>query len=246
MIDDFLLVDGGDFREDAVPRPARGRALSGPQPGRERRRHQGAGRGQRGGRAGARPRRRALRLGSGARLHAARDGQCRGERAPRHRPAARRRVRLRHGRRLAARRRAFGGPRGAARDGRFHRHRPAAAGQFQCAAGGDARRRAVRVPLPGRRRHPAQRRLPQADRHRDPARHVPLAASGRGRGRGQYRGVAGGVLRAVRRGRRARLLPGDDEQLPVRRRYAAILRDDLRRRGRRAPISPAPRPCTRT
>ena len=54
VIDDFLLVDGGHFREARIPRAAGRRALPGAQPGRERRRHQGAGRGQREGRAGAR------------------------------------------------------------------------------------------------------------------------------------------------------------------------------------------------
>ena len=62
-----------------------------------------------------------------------------------------------------------------------------------------------------------------------------VARTGRRRRRGQYRSVAGDVQRAVRRPRRARVQPGDDEQLPVRRRDAAILRDHLRRhrRGRR-------------
>ena len=45
---------------------------------------------------------------------------------------------------------------GSQRGGGFHRHRGAARGQFQLAAGGDARRGAVCVPLPGGRRHPAE------------------------------------------------------------------------------------------
>ncbi len=63
------------------------------------------------------------------------------------------------------------------RDGRLHRHRRPARGQLQCAAGGDPRRGALRVPLPGRRRHPAERRLPEAAPAGDPARHLPVAAS---------------------------------------------------------------------
>ena len=106
-------------------------------------------------------------------------------------------------------------------------------GQFQLAAGGDARRGAVRVPLPGRRRHSAERRLPEAAAPDHPAGHVPVAAAGRGGGRRQYRGVAGHLQRAVRRAGADRLLAGDDEQLPVRRRAPAVLRNDLRRHRRR-------------
>ena len=53
------------FRETRVPRAARRREISGAQPRRERRRHQGAGRRQREGRAGTAARRRAIRLADG-------------------------------------------------------------------------------------------------------------------------------------------------------------------------------------
>ena len=52
VIDDFLLVDGGHFRETEFRDLLSRREISRPQPGRERRRHQGAGRRQRKGRAG--------------------------------------------------------------------------------------------------------------------------------------------------------------------------------------------------
>ncbi len=115
----------GAFPRGGVPRAAGGCALSGAQPGRERGRHQGAGRGQRARRAGTGPRRASIRLGHGPGLHAARDGQRRGERAPGHRADRRRRVRLRDGRRRTAAGRGHGGPCGAAGNGRFHRHRAA-------------------------------------------------------------------------------------------------------------------------
>ena len=51
-------------------------------------------------------------------------------------------------------------------DGRFHRHQPAAAVEFQRARAGDARRRALRVPRHGRRRHSDECRLPAPDPHR--------------------------------------------------------------------------------
>ena len=111
---------------------------------------------------------------------------------------------------------------------------PQRRGQLQLAAGGDAGGRAVRVPLPGGRRHSAERRLPEAAAAGDPAGHVSVAAARRRGGGRQYRGVAGHLQRAVRRAGRDRLLAGDDEQLPVRRCDAAVLRNDLRRHRRRA------------
>ena len=53
---------------------------------------------------------------------------------------------------------------------RFRGHVAAAAGQFQRAARGLHRRRALRVPHAGRRRHPAERGLPAPDRDPRPAR----------------------------------------------------------------------------
>ncbi len=62
------------------------------------------------------------------------------------------------------------------------------------------------------------------------------AAARCGGGGGQYGSVAGHLQRAVRCVGRDRLLPGDDEQLPVRRCQPAILRNDLRRHRRRTGI----------
>ncbi len=97
VLDDFLLVDGGHFRETELRAALAVRDVSGAQPGRERRRHQGAGRRQRERRAGAAPRHRRARLAHGLGLYAPRHGQCRGERAPRARAALGRRVRLHDG-----------------------------------------------------------------------------------------------------------------------------------------------------
>ena len=63
--------------------------------------------------------------------------------------------------------------------------------QLQRAAGGDPLGGALCAPLPGRQRHPAERRLPEADPAGDPAGHLPVAAAGGG-GRGrQHRDFAG-------------------------------------------------------
>ncbi len=97
VLDDFLLVDGGHFRETELRDRARLGEISGAQPGRERGRHQGTGRRQPKRRRRAEARRGAVRPRYGAGLYAARDGQCRGERAPRHRPHRRWRIRLRDG-----------------------------------------------------------------------------------------------------------------------------------------------------
>ena len=58
---------------------------------------------------------------------------------------------------------------GAPRQGRLHRHQRAAALELQRPGRRDPRRRALRLPHAGRRRHPDERGLPEADRHR-PAR----------------------------------------------------------------------------
>src|SRR5204863_502741 len=69
---------------------------------------------------------------------------------------------------------------GAHRDGRLHRHRPPTQRQLQRAAGCDPLRGAVCAALPDRQRHPAQRRLSEADSAGDPARHVSVARAGGG------------------------------------------------------------------
>ena len=63
VIDDFLLVDGGHFREAEFRALLAGARYPGAQPRRERRRHQGAGRGEREGRAGTAARRRRCTAG---------------------------------------------------------------------------------------------------------------------------------------------------------------------------------------
>ena len=143
-----------------------------------------------------------------------------------------RRVRIHHGQRFAVARRGQRRSRDAQRGGGFHRHRTAERGQLQFAACGHARCGAVCIPHTGGGRHSAERRLPQAAAPRHSARHVPLAHAGCGGGRRQHRGLAGHLQRAVRRAEADRLLAGHDEQLPVRRRAPAILRDHLRRHRR--------------
>ena len=150
-----------------------------------------------------RTRRRAVRLADGQRLYAPRHGQRRGSRPPRDRPDRRRAASTTRWTTAAtAVRRDQRRPRNPQRHRGFHRHRPAARGQLQLAARGHPRGGAVRVPLPGRRRHPAERRLPEAADPDHPARHVPVARTRRRRGRRQHRGVAGHLQRPVRRARR--------------------------------------------
>jgi 5-oxoprolinase (ATP-hydrolysing) len=90
---------------------------------------------------------------------------------------------------------------------------------------------AVRVPHPGRRRDPDERRLPAAGRAGDPRGLDAAAALSGGGGGGQCRDQSGGGRRPVWRAGRDGRGPGDDEQLHVRRRPAAVLRDHLRRGG---------------
>ena len=131
-------------------------------------------------------------------------------------------------------------------DGRFHRHVAAAAYQFQRARAGDPRRGALCVPRHGRRRHPDERRVPQAD-PRHPARRLDaLAALSGGGGGRQRRGVAGGDRHAVRRARRAGFGPGHDEQSHLRRRHAISTTRRSAPARRPAPASTARPPCIRT
>ncbi len=123
-----------------------------------------------------------------------------------------------------------GSPRG---DRRLHRNLAAAADQLQCAGTGDARCGALCLPRHGRRRHPDECRLPEANPGDLAGRLDALAALPCRRGRGQRRGVAGGDRHAVRRAAGAGLGAGHDEQPDLRRRGPSILRDDLLRRAGR-------------
>ena len=95
--------------------------------------------------------------------------------------------------------------------------------------------RAVRLPYPGRRRHPAQLRLPAAAERDHPARDHALARIPGGGRRGQRGDLPDRHRRAVRGaggdGRGVR----DDEQRDVRERPLPVLRDGGQRlrRGRR-------------
>ena len=165
MIDDFLLVDGGAFREAEFRALLAGARYPARSPDVNVADIKAQVAANEKGVQELQPRGRAVRLGDGARLHAARDGQRRGERAPRHRP----RIgdgsfdyTMDDGSPLRVSRRAWIARR-AARWSISPAPGRSSDRQLQRAAGGDARGGAVRVPLPGRRRHPAQRRLPQAD-----------------------------------------------------------------------------------
>ena len=105
---------------------------------------------------------------------------------------------------------------------------PATSTRLQRGHGG----RALRLPHPGRRRHPAQLGLPAAAHRDHPAGHDALPAVP-GRGRGGQRGDLSGRHRGAVRG------PGrdgggvrDDEQRDVRQRQVPVLRDGGQRLGR--------------
>ena len=232
-IDNFLLVERGRFRE----RELYELLASGPWPARNPLQNVNDLKAQiAANEKGARELKRMVEMFSlrdGRGLYGPRAGQRRRERAAGDRPARRRRgdQRLRPGRGHQGQdQRRQGEARG---DRRFHRHVAAAADQLQCARAGDARRGALRVPRHGRRRHPDERRLPEADPGHPARRLDAVAALSRRGGGGQCRGVAGGDRHAVRRARRAGLGAGHDEQPHLRRRHLSILRDDLLRRARR-------------
>ncbi len=95
---------------------------------------------------------------------------------------------------------------------------------------------ALCVPHPGRGGDPAQRGLPQAARtDRAQGMHAQSRA-GRGGGGRQCRDLAAGGRLPDGRARHHGRLPGHHEQPHLRRREAAVLRDDLRRFGRRTRI----------
>jgi 5-oxoprolinase (ATP-hydrolysing) len=130
--------------------------------------------------------------------------------------------------------RRHGRPRDALRPRRFHRHERAAAEQLQRALfdlpGGDA----LRVPHPRGRRDPDERRMPPPDRACRSGRIDAPPALSRRRRRRECRDQPGDHRRALRSGESPRAQPGHDEQFHLRQRPLPILRDDRRRRGRRA------------
>ena len=144
----------------------------------------------------------------------------------------RRRIRLPARQRSGHPGRGPGGPGGPNRGGRLHRYLTAAGRQFQRAVVGSHGGRAVRVPHPGRRRHPAQFRLPQAGARDHPAgMHAgPGVSRGRGRRqRGDLAGHHGGTVRGA--GRHGGGF-GHDEQRHHRQRALPVLRDGRQRIGR--------------
>ena len=132
-----------------------------------------------------------------------------------------------------------------ARD-RLHRHLGAARQQLQRADGGVHGGGAVRVPHAGRRRHPAQRRLPEAAEG-DHSRRLDAepAAAGVG-GRRQRRDLDLHHQRALRRARRDGGRPVHDEQLHLRQRRATSTTRRSPAAPARARISTAPASCRRT
>ena len=111
-----------------------------------------------------------LRPGRGAGLHGPRPGERRRVGPPGHHRPARRPLRVRAGQRRESQRHGHRQPTAKNRRDRLHRHVPPAQGQLQRAVQRGHGRGALRVPHPGRRRHPAQLRLPAAA-HRDHPQH---------------------------------------------------------------------------
>ena len=203
-----------------------------PRPGHQPRRPARPDRRQREGHRRAAQDGAALRPGRGARLHGARTGERGRVGAAGDHRAARRRVRLRTRQRRGGPGGGPGRPGGPDRRDRLHRHLAAAARQLQRAVERGHGGGALRVPHPGRRRHPAQLGLPAAAARDHPAGHDALpGVPGRGGGgqRGDLPGRHRGALRRPRRdGRGVR----DDEQRDVRQRQVPVLRDGGQRVGR--------------
>ena len=134
----------------------------------------------------------------------------------------------------------------AQREDRLHRHLGAAAEQLQRARGGVHGGGALCLPHAGRRRHPAQRRLPEAARGDHPGGlHAAPALPG-GRGGRQRRDLAVHHRRALRRARGDGRLAGHDEQLHLRQRSATSTTRRSPAAPARAPASTAPTWCRPT
>ena len=232
LIDNWLLVENGQLKEAETIRPAGARRVPVPRPGHEPGRPARPDRRQFQGHRRAAPHGGTFRAGRRDGLHGPRPAERgRGGQPRDHRPA-RRRVRLRDGQRRGGQGRGPRQRRGQDRRDRLHRDLSTTSGQFQCALKRGHGGRAVRLPDPGRRRHPAQLRLPAAADGDHPAGldAVP-AVPGRGRGgqRGDLPGRHRGAVRgAGRDGGGVR----DDEQRDLRQPGVPVLRDGGQRLGR--------------
>ena len=114
----------------------------------------------------------------------------------------------------------------------FHRHQPRDRQQLQRARAGDAGRRALLFPRHGRSPDPDERRLPAADPHHHSRGLDAEAGLSARRRRGQRGNQPACDERDLRRARRHRQQPGDDEQPDLRERHSPVLRDDLFRQPR--------------
>ncbi len=126
------------------------------------------------------------------------------------------------------------GARPAQRHHRLHRHERAAREQLQRPGRRGLRRGALRLPHLGGRRHPAQRRVPEAAHGDRPRGLDAQPAAARGHGGGQRRDLAVPHRRALRRAGTDGGLLRHDEQLHLRQRALPVLRDDLGRHRRGA------------
>ena len=246
LIDNFKLVDRGEFREQALRELLAQRRLPRAQRDPEHRRPAGPDRRQREGRARDRPDGRDVRPGGRPRLHGPRPGQRRGTGPPRARRAQGRQLHLSARQRLGSRGRHHHRSRSAHGEDRLLAHVRPARRQLQRAQGGGARGRALRLPHAGRRRHPDERGLPEAARAGDPRRldaEPDLSRRGRRRQRGDQ---PDDHRHALWRHRRDGGGAGDDEQLHLRQRPLS----STTRRSAAAPAparsSTAPARCTPT
>ena len=234
MLDALPIMRRRPLPRGRDARGAGGRAVAGPRARPQHRRPQGPDRrlpGRRGrGRRDDRDARRALRS---AALHGLRAGQRRGRRAARDRRAGdgAARVPMDGGGEIVVGVSVDAAAGEAVLD--FTGVQRSAGLQLQRPLLDRRRRRALCVPLPGGRRHSAQRRLPRAaeDHGRGAAR-----CSIRSRRRRWWPATSRPASTSSMRCSRALGVmansPGHDEQLHLRRRDAAVLRDHLRRRRR--------------
>ena len=123
---------------------------------------------------------------------------------------------------------------------------PQLATNFNAPSAVCTRRRALCLPHPGRRRHPDERRLPEAARDRHPRRLDAEAALSGGGGRRQCRDLAMHHRCAVWRARRDGGGARHDEQFHLRQRRATSITRRSAAARARGRISTAPTPCTPT
>ena len=223
LIDNFLLVEGGRFRDGPLRELLTDHPYPLPQPGSEHRRPEGASGCQRAWCGGTAPDDRAVRAGGRAGLHGSRAGQCGRRGGARAGPAGGRGLRVPHRHRPDDPREDHHRPRGRGGHGGLHRHVAHGREQLQRAGTGDAGGCSLCFPGHGRGADPDERGLPAAHPdHRARGLHACAHLPGGGGG-GQRRNLAACHQRAFRGAWGHVEQRGHDEQPDLRQRRLPVL-----------------------